>query len=217
MIGSYPSPQGGEEYAVTLDRDRPHRLLVLPALFDEGNKLRHFTVQLMRRLDAAGIDCFLPDLPGCNESLAALESQTLTTWREAAAAAATHFGATHQLTVRGGALVAAKLSGWSYVPVSGTSLLSGLMRARIIASREAGVDETRETLLEAGMYEGLQLAGSHLGPAMVSELWAATASTSLITIAQSEVGGAGLWLRAEPAHDQAQSDALAALVANHLE
>ena len=45
-------------------------------MFDEANKLRHFTIELMRRLDTAGIDTFLPDLPGCNESLAPLEAQT---------------------------------------------------------------------------------------------------------------------------------------------
>ena len=61
---------------------------MLPAWFDEGNKLRHFTVEVMRRLDGAGIDSFLPDLPGCNESLAPLEQQTLESWRTEAAEAA---------------------------------------------------------------------------------------------------------------------------------
>ena len=76
MIAAWPTP-AGEEYAAAFDKGRAHRLLVLPAWFDEGNKLRHFTVETMRRLDGAGIDSFLPDLPGCNESLAPLETQAL--------------------------------------------------------------------------------------------------------------------------------------------
>jgi hypothetical protein len=35
----------------------------------------------------------------------------------------------------------------------------------------------------------------------------------LANIAQADVGGAGLWLRAEPAHSAEQADALAATVA----
>jgi hypothetical protein len=216
VIGSWPSPQGGEEYALTFDRDRGRRLLVLPALFDEHNKLRHFTVEVMRRLDAAGIDTFLPDLPGCNESLAPLEAQTLASWREAAQAVGDHFGVTHVLTLRGGALLAPDLAGWAFAPIAGQPLLNALMRARILASREAGRDETREALLEAGVYEGLELAGLRLGAQMVSELWRAHPGGALIEIAQSNIGGGALWLRAEPAHDPAQADGLTALIAESL-
>jgi hypothetical protein len=216
VIGSYPSPQGGEEYAVVFDRGRQERLLVLPALFDEHNKLRHFTVEVMRRLDAAGIDTFLPDLPGCNESLAPLEAQTLASWREAAQAVGDHFGVTHVLTLRGGALLAPDLAGWAFAPIAGQPLLNALMRARILASREAGRDETREALLEAGVYEGLELAGLRLGAQVVSELWQAHPGGALIEIAQSNIGGGALWLRAEPAHDPAQADGLTALIAESL-
>ena len=95
-------------------------MLVLPALFDEANKLRRLTVEVMRRLDGAGVDSVLPDLPGCNESRQPLEAQTLDHWREAARAAATHCGATHVLTLRGGALTApSELPGWAYSPVAG--------------------------------------------------------------------------------------------------
>jgi hypothetical protein len=80
-------------------------VLVLPAWFDEGNKLRHFTVEVMRRLDGSGIDTILPDLPGCNESLVPLDAQTLDTWRSAAVAASRRFSATHVLSVRAGAML----------------------------------------------------------------------------------------------------------------
>ena len=141
MIAAWPCPGVGDEYALAYDRGRARRVLVLPALFDESNKLRHFTADVVRRLDAARIDAFLPDLPGCNESLAPLEGQTLTAWRDAAAAAASHFGATHLLSIRGGALCEpVDLPALRYAPVTGASLLRGLVRARILASKEAGIE-----------------------------------------------------------------------------
>ena len=218
MIGSYPSSAGGEEYAVTFDRGRDRRLLVLPALFDEANKLRHFTVEVMRRLDALGIDTFLPDLPGCNESLAPLAQQTLASWREAAKAAAVHFGATHVLTLRGGWLSEpAGIPCIRYSAVSGASVLRALLRARVISGKEAGLQESSEQLLQAGRTESLELAGYRLGGAMVRALeTAAPESEPFASIAQGQIGGPGLWLRAEPAHDAEQADALAALAASHL-
>ena len=96
-------------------------MLILPALFDEANKLRHFTVEVMRRLDAAGIDSFLPDLPGCNESRAPLETQTLTGWREAAEAAAGLFlGTCGQLDDPLGAFLGRlqNYARWRYAPAT---------------------------------------------------------------------------------------------------
>ena len=215
MIAAWPGPEG-TEYAVAFDRGRERRVLVLPALFDEANKLRHFTVEVMRRLDEAGLDAFLPDLPGCNESLAPLEAQSLHAWRDAGEAAATHFGATHALTVRGGALCApASLPAWRYAPATGASILRAMLRARVIASKEAGLEENRDTLLEQGRATGLELAGYRLGAAMIRELEAAEppGGAALANIAQGDLGGAGLWLRAEPDHDAAQAIALAANVA----
>lgn len=215
MLATWPGPGGGEEYALSFDRGRSIRLLVLPALFDESNKLRHFTAEVMRRLDAAEIDSILPDLPGCNESPAPLQGQDLSTWQEAAAAAAAHFRATHVLTLRAGALVApAKLPGWRYAPISGSSAMRALLRARVIAAKEAGRNETRDALIEAGMREGLELSGYRLGSEMVARLAEAELpETAQRDVAQSEIGGPGLWLRAEPDHDPRQAQTLADLVA----
>jgi hypothetical protein len=212
VIASWPGPEG-DEYALAFDRERTARLLILPALFDEANKTRHLIAEVMRRLDGAGIDCLLPDLPGCNESLTPLEAQTLAGWREAAAAAARHFRATHLLAVRAGALLAPDLPGWRYAPVSGASMLRSLLRARVIASREAGRDESSEALLEHGRREGLELAGYRLGAALISELGNAEPGDTLTEIPQSDLGGSGLWLRAEPGFEATQADALAAIVA----
>jgi hypothetical protein len=210
-----PGP-GGDEYALAFDRGRERRLLVLPALFDEGNKLRHFTVEVLRRIDASGIAAFLPDLPGCNESLAPLERQSLAGWRAAAQAAAAHFDATHVLSLRAGALCEPEgLPTLRYAPATGGALLRGLLRARVLASKEAGVEEEREALLAQGRREGLELAGYRLGATMVRELETAEPSggAALANVAQADLGGAGLWLRAEPDHDPAQADALARIVA----
>lgn len=212
MIALWPGPEGGE-YALAFDRSRAARLLILPPLFDEANKTRHLLAEVMRRLDGAGIDCFLPDLPGCNESLAPLETQTLAGWRAATVAAGEHFGCTHVLTVRAGALMAPELPGWRYAAQSGPSVLRAMLRARVIASREAGIDETSEKLLEQAREHGLELAGYRLGATLIGELMSAGSSADLTDIAQSDIGGSGLWLRAEPGFNAKQADALAAIVA----
>jgi hypothetical protein len=209
----------GEELLLAFDRGRDVRVLVCPAWFDEANKLRRFTVEVMRRLDRAGIDSLLPDLPGCNESLAPSRNQTLAGWRAAMAEAGVVLGATHVLAIRAGALVAPSgLPGWHYAAQSGPKLLRGMFRARTIAAREAGISETSEQLMAIGRSEGLMLGGWDIGPAMFREL--ETAEPSLAPgqsdLAQSAICGPGLWLRAEPAEDAAQADRLAALIAESI-
>ena len=222
MIGSWPAPAGpgpaSDEYAVRFDHGHARRLLVLPAFFDEANKLRHFTVATMRLLAEEEVDSFLPDLPGCNESLASLAAQDLEIWCEAALAAAAHFGATHVLAIRGGALVAPpRLPGWRYGATSGRSLLNTLLRARVLASKEAGLDEAREELLAQGRSDGLTLGGHTLSAAMVAALEDATPPDGkLKDIAPSDLEARPLWLRAEPGHDGAQAEALAGRILEDL-
>ena len=115
-----------DELALVFNRARERRLLVLPGWFDEANKMRRQTVEVMRRLDLAGIDSMLPDLPGCNESEMPLAEQTLEDWRAAADAAARHFNATNVLAIRGGALLApSRLPGWAYAAVDGSVTFTG--------------------------------------------------------------------------------------------
>lgn len=210
-------PDGGttEELLVAFDQRRARRVLVCPALFDEANKLRRFTVEVMRRLDTAGIDSFLPDLPGCNDSLAPLSEQTLANWQAGMQAAANTFAATHVLGLRAGALAApTHLPGWHYAAQSGPSLLRGMIRARTIAAREAGREEKADALMALGRAAGLTLGGWPLGAAMIRELETAepVLADGQSDIAQSQLGGPGLWLRAEPGEDRAQADALAAII-----
>lgn len=213
-----PAP-ASTELLVAFDRGRAARVLILPAWFDEANKLRKFTVEVMRKLDAAGIDSLLPDLPGCNESLAPLAEQTLEGWRAAAQASAQVLGATHVLAIRAGALIAPEgLPGWHYAPQSGPKLLRGMIRARTIAAREAGLGETSEALLASGRSAGLMLGGWQMSAAMLRALEVAEPALApgQSTIAQAELGGAGLWLRAEPSEDATQAAALAAIISGAL-
>lgn len=215
---SAPLPGGGTspEAAIAFDQSREKRLLILPALFDEANKLRRLTVETMRRLDLSGIDCFLPDWPGQNDSLQPLESQTLDGWRACARTAATHFRATHVLTMRSGALLVSEdLPGWRYAPQGGKQLVRSMLRARTISARERGVQENTAELDALGRKDGITLAGWKLGPKMFSALADAPKPPTswLVDIAQEDVGGSGLWLRAEPGEDHEQADAIAAIVA----
>ena len=214
-----PLPGGGaaaQEYALTFDQGRNCRVLIAPALFDEGHKLRRFTTEVMRRLDGAGIDCILPDLPGLNESeqdLALIEPED---WRMAIEAAARHFEATHVLALRGGGLVLpGKLGGWHYAPVKGASLLKTMLRARILVSREAGREESLDTLMEHGLAMGLELAGYSLSGEMLRQLGELVPGKQpgITAIEHELLGGGALWLRAEADEDRAQADALAAIVA----
>lgn len=220
MIASYPAPLPGggtaKELALSFDRGRAWRLLIIPALFEEAGRMRRLTLEVMRRLDGAGIDCFLPDFPGCNESLQRLETQTCESWTLAMAAAAQQLRATHVLAIRGGALLMPEvLPGWRYAPVKGATMLRQMLRARIMASREAGVSETQEGLLEAGLEHGLTASGYQLGADFLRRFQSLIPPVTprIAEIDQEMVGGGGLWLRAEPGEDRAQADALAAIVA----
>lgn len=217
---AYPCPLPGgaasSELAVTFDAGRKKRVLVAPALFDEGNRMRRLSVEVMRRLDAAGVDTFLPDLPGCNESEQDLATIETDDWRMALEAATRHFGATHVLAIRGGGLlVPDRLPGWHFGPVRGTSLIKTMLRARVIASRETGRDESAAELLELGKERGLDLAGYRLSAEMLRQLdqLVPQRRPDLMQLDQEAIGGNALWLRAEPDEDPAQADALAAVVA----
>lgn len=211
-----PLPGGGtgEEYALTFDRARAARLLIVPALFEEANRMRRLTVEVMRRLDLSGIDCILPDLPGCNESPQPLDRQTPAGWRAAMDAAADHFAATHVLAIRGGALVAPDhLPAWHLAPVKGANILRQQFRARIVTAREAGRDESQEGLLATALAEGIELSGYRLDAEFIRQLQELTPVPGAHAITQDTLGGGALWLRAEPDEDRAQADALAAILA----
>ena len=212
-----PAPGGsGEEFALVAGpSDAAARVLIVPALFEEANRTRRMLVETMRALAKAGIACVLPDLPGCNESLAPLDAQDLTSWRAAMVAATDHFSATHVLSLRGGAVVAPhSLPGWRFEPIAGAQVLRPMLRARTVAAREEGRSETMDGLLEHGRNAGIELAGYRIGAALVRDLIAAAlpelSPQSVLNL--EELGGAALWLRSEPGEDADLSTALAARI-----
>ena len=211
---NWKSGESGEESALWMG-EGPTRLLIVPALFDEGNRMRRLTVEVMRRLAASGIASVLPDLPGLQESTFPLERADLDHWRGGLAGLAMATGARRVLALRGGALISPDgLAGWHYAPTPGTSILRQMIRARIIAAREAGREEKHDALLALGRAEGLDLAGYRLGPAMIADLESAQAPHDDITLIGHEMlGGSPLWLRAEPGENHEQADALAAIIA----
>jgi hypothetical protein len=134
--------------------------------------------------------------------------------------AAQHFRASHVLAVRGGALVLpTALPGWVLEPVKGAAILRQLLRARVLAAREAGLAENSAELLEQGREHGLDLAGYRLGAALVAGLDAAEPDDAMFEargqrmIRQADLGGGALWLRSEPGDDPAQAAALARIIA----
>ena len=210
LTGGWPCPSGHEEYALRFDEGRLRRILVVPALFDEGNKLRSFTVDVMRQLDALGIDSVLPDLPGCNESLSPLSDQTLAGWRAAVEAAAEHFDVGHVLAIRSGALCLPDTQPVIlYAPQTGEKLLRQMLRARVVADREVSIASDSAGLLERGWRDGLTLGGYRIGAQLIRDLAIATDIPAGPVIAQTDIGGPGLWLRAEAASDAGQARAMA--------
>ena len=203
----------GEEFALVAGPDDPTaRVLVVPALFEEANRTRRMLVETIRALAEAGVVGVLPDLPGCNESLAPLDRQTLGDWRAAMAAASVHFSATHVLTLRGGVLLVPDgLPGWQFEPIGGAQAIRPMFRARTVAAREEGRAETMDGLLAEGREQGIELAGYRLGAAMVRELESAKAADygGQTVLRLEELGGAALWLRSEPGEDADLSAALA--------
>lgn len=123
------------------------------------------------------------------------------------------------LAIRSGALLAsADRRGLVYEPQNGASLLRRLVRARVIASREAGREESSEVIVAAARQNGAILGGWEIGAGLFTELEAAICrdSPGYETITQNSIGGQAVWLRAEPDEDLAQADALARLIIEDL-
>ena len=205
-----------EEFALVAGpSDAAARVLFVPALFEEANRTRRMLAETMRALADAGIASVLPDLPGCNESLAPLDRQDLSGWRAAMAAASAHFAATHVFTLRGGALlVPGDLPGWKLEPIGGTQVLRPMLRARTVAARDEGRAETMDGLLLKGREGGIELAGYRFGATMIRDLEAASLADGSAhkTLRLADLGGAALWLRSEPGEDAALSAILAGCI-----
>ncbi len=214
---------GNDELCLRFGPDDAPRLLILPPLFDEANRVRHLMVETARLLGDLGIASLLPDLPGCNESLVPLETASISLWQAALITCAEQLGpVTHIASLRGGALIDGALGDlprWRLAPVKGGQLLRTMLRTRIASDREAGITSSSEALMDTARAQGIELAGNSLSPCMIRELDAATPSQGgairLVRFADDpldadgRITGAPLWLRAEPAHDPVMAGAMA--------
>ena len=219
MISNWPCPlsdgRTSDELLVTHGTGGEKRILIIPPLFGEHNAMRRQLIEVMRRLADSRSETLLPDLPGWNESVEPLQHQTLAHWRDAIRVIAQTLQVSAVLAVRSGALlVPAELSAWLYAPQPGEQVLRTMVRARIIASREAGFEETSEAVCTEGRTTGVTLGGWQIGPELFGELENAdvAANPAHIIIDQAMIGGPALWLRAEPDEDAAQADALATTI-----
>jgi hypothetical protein len=206
---------GQDEFCLCFGAGTARQILIVPPLFDEMNRMRRVLVSAMRDLADRGVGSMVIDLPGCNESLAALENQDLAHWRQAVAECAEQLGATHIASFRGGALVddGAKLPVWRLAPAKGASLLKTMIRTRIAGEKEAGRSLTEAELLAHAETGPIELAGNMLGSAMVALLQSAVLATPPNCTERKlgeDIAGSPLWLRAEPQDDPAFAAAIAA-------
>jgi hypothetical protein len=203
------------EQALCCGMGHSRRILIVPPLFDEMNRVRRMLVQTMRMLAAQGCGSILPDFPGYNESLAKLEAQDLASWRSAVAAAAEQLGATYVAAIRGGALLddaLPDLPHWRLAPVKGQSLLKAMIRTRIAGAKEEGVALTEAGLMAEAMAGPVSFAGNVLSPSMVAQLAEAVPAEYSNVFERrlgEDVEGSTLWLRAEPQDDAAMSASIA--------
>jgi hypothetical protein len=198
---------GHDEFCLGFGRDSARRILIVPPLFDEMNRMRRVLVSAMRDLADRGVGSALIDLPGCNESLAALSEQSLDGWRDAVETCATQLAATHIASIRGGALIDTghtDLPHWRLAPVNGASLLKTMIRTRIAGEKEAGNSVTEAQLFAQAETARIELAGNMLGPDMIAQL-AIAEPVALTNLTERKLGedivGSPLWLRAEPQDD----------------
>lgn len=226
MIAHYRF-DGNDELCLTHGPENAPRLLFLPPLFDEANRVRHLIVECARALAELGVASVMPDLPGCNESLVPLENASLSLWQAALIACAEQLGpVSRTASIRGGTLIDGALGDlprWRLAPVKGGQLLRTMLRTKIASDREAGIASSSEALMESARAQGIELAGNRLSPCMIRELDNTLPSDGgavrLVRFADDpleadgRIAGAPLWLRAEPAHDPAMAAAMAADIA----
>jgi len=216
---SYTNDNSEEQLLAFGADDAIQRIMIIPPLFDEMNRVRHTLVETMREMAQYEVTSALPDLPGCNESAAKLEDQSIETWREAISGAAETFGATHIFSIRGGCLIddGPLLPTMRLAQVKGQSLLKALVRTRIAGDKETGVTTSADALAAQAKSGAVELAGSMIGPQLWSDLENAVPSglDHLISdMKLADIAGTALWLRAEPQYDASMAARLAKALAH---
>jgi len=195
--------RGGEELMLRHGEGSPVTLLVLPAMFEEANRMRRVTVSVMRGLAGRGIGSVLPDLPGTGESLLELTDVSFDDWCEAAGAVADDIrsreGRCLTIAIRGGALLDGVADhGWRLAPESGERVLRDMVRATALTSGVKAND--LDALAQA---EAVSLAGNTLSPTLYTQLKAAALPEGERRTFPLAENGPRLWRAAEPGDDPA--------------
>ena len=211
-----------KEFCLSFAASSSRRVMLVPPLFDEMNRMRKMLVDVMRSLHALNISSLLPDLPGTNESLIALERVTLADWKAAVQACAEQHDISHIASFRGGTLAVADIasaSHWLYSPIKGATLIRTMLRTRIASDRESGLTTSLAELTARAETGPLELAGNVIGPDLFVQLNGADITDmpdQRIVRLESDskpsdvqIAGSALWLRAEPDDDLAMSAAIA--------
>jgi hypothetical protein len=184
--------RGGTEHMLRHGAGSPVTLLVLPALFEEANRMRRFTVSIMRQLAVQNIGTILPDLPGTGESEMPLSNVNLLDWHEAIAMLSSN--ALGSVAIRGGALLdGASNNRWRLAPETGERLLRDLTRATALSVGVPASEIDRQARKTP-----TRLAGNMIDPALYRALHDAALVDGAHT---TTVEGPKLWRTAEPGDD----------------
>lgn len=198
MNRTYPW-QAGEERLRTQGEDLPVQVLILPALFDEANRMRRFTVQLMHRLVEHGIGSLLPDLPGTGESILDLADVNWSDWAEAVRIVSDRLPPGERLSVaiRGGSLLdrfvgdrpGVSHRAWQISPETGQRILLGVRRAMKLAG---------SSVPGYVMSERLETPLSRAVPGVADRVVRLASDSAE---AHHHIAAPPLWRRAEPSED----------------
>lgn len=220
-FSSYPI---GEFHELCLLAGKPSRpkILIVPPLFDEMNRMRRMLIDVMRSLANWEISTCLMDLPGTNESMLPRDQASLSLWQESVQSCADHMETNHIASFRGGILAVDLLPAadhWQFSPIKGRTLLRTMMRTRIASDKESGVITKVSELEELAKTKPVELAGNQINPTLFSELQSAhppelqnqRVARLLTDSKPCDIGleGSALWLRAEPDADISLSKAIA--------
>ena len=193
--------RGGEEMWVRTGIVHVHQIIIIEPLFEEKNRTRRLIAQIMRGLDAQGIGCTLPDLPGTGESLSDITTVSLDDWRDALGAVQAAINPVVTAAFRGGALFAGTGTVWHFAPESGARIVRDLKRVQL-----ASVSATP-------LYAGHELSAEFLA-ALEAATIAAPAHVRTVRLesdagdADAKLPGTPLWRRAEPGDDPALATAI---------
>ncbi len=192
-------------------------VVMLPALFEEHNRTRAFTVAICRALAEQNVATLLPDLPGQGESVMPTQDATLDHWRDAVLALVQAQCAIRPVMIaamRGGAMIDDVLgvSGhWRLSPITGQVVIRDLTRGALVQSGTTAAPagdlvEAAGNLINRNLFDALQ------ADVMLHEVAAPLRTIRLESDpapADLKLPGAPLWRRAEPGNDLSLAMALA--------